>query len=143
MNGLNKLSESFHIHTLNHGTAGNSTTYVGYLPTQGVRNISIFVPITMGNGNDETITVRTADDSSGTNAAALAANVPIYKDGARVATDAKAFTETAATGTFLYVFEVPASLVPEGKYIGVVQSETGSASSIYSAFAIEDTYYKG
>ena len=139
------ISENFTLpgaQVLNHGTAGNSTTFVGYLPSQGVRSISIVVPITMGNAGDETITVKTADDASGTNPTVLTQNIPIYKDGVR-ATDAKAFTETAATGNFVYVFEVPASIIPEGKYIGVVQSETGSASSIYSAIAIEDPYYKG
>lgn len=127
---------------LNHGTAGNDTTYVGYLPAGGNQTITIVVPITMGNAADETITVKTADDAAGTNPTALTANVVIYKDGVRQ-TDAKAFTETAATGTFVYSFEVPASLVPGGKYIGVVQSEAGSASSKYSAIAIETPYYKG
>lgn len=140
-----RISENFQIpgaQVLNNGTAGNSTTYVGYLPAEGVKNISIVVPITMANAADETITVKTADDAAGTNATALTENIQVYKDGVR-ATDAKAFTETAATGTYVYVFEVPAAIIPDGKFIGVVQSETGSASNIYSALAFEDSYYKG
>lgn len=139
------IAEKFEIpgaQVLNHGTAGNSTTYVGYLPANGVEKISFVIPITMGNSADETITIQTADDSSGTNATALTQNCPIWKDGVRM-TDAKGFTETAASGKFVYVIEVPAILIPAGKYIGAVQSETGSASSIYSVLAFENTYYKG
>lgn len=126
---------------LANGVAGNVETFVGYLPTPGVDTISIVIPITMGNSTNMTITVKTADDTAGTNATALTANCPVYRNGVKQ-TAAKAVTETEATGDFFHVIEVPAILVPTDKYIGVY-ADAGSASNKYTAVAIEDTYYKG
>ena len=124
-----------------HGVAGNVTTFVGYLPTKGIDSINFLIPITMGNAADMTITIKTADDTSGTNATALTANCPVYRDGVRQS-DAKAVTETQASGDYFHVIEVPAILIPEGKYIGVY-ADAGSASNKYSAIALEDHTYKG
>lgn len=141
---MSSIAEKFYApgaNVLQHATAGNVTTFVGYAPTAGVKTVSLFVIATMGNATDMTITVKTADDSSGTNAAVLTEVVPLYKDGAKQ-TSAKAFTEGAATGTYVYVFEVPAIIIPASKYLGVY-ADAGSASNKYTAIAIEDTYYKG
>jgi hypothetical protein len=124
-----------------HGVAGNVETFVGYLPTAGVKTISFLIPITMGNATDMTITVKTADDAAGTNATALTENCPVYRDGVKQ-TAAKAVTESEASGDYFHVIEIPAIIIPDGKYIGVY-ADAGSASNKYSAIALEDTYYKG
>jgi hypothetical protein len=126
---------------LHHGRAGNSTTFVGYLPTAGIKTISMVIPITMGNSTDMTITVKTADDTSGTNATALTENCPVYRDGVKQ-TSAKAVTETQASGDYFHVIEIPAAIIPDGKYLGCY-ADNGSASNSFSAIALEDTYYKG
>jgi hypothetical protein len=126
---------------LHNGVAGNVTTFVGYLPTAGVETISFLIPITMGNSTDMTITIKTADDTSGTNATALSENCPVYRDGVKQ-TAAKAVTETESSGDYFHVIEVKANLVPAGKYIGAY-ADAGSASNKFSCIALEDTYYKG
>lgn len=146
MNNMLTVAEKFDSVVLQHATTGDGGGFVGYKPAYGVRNISLVCIVEMGNAADMTITVKTADDASGTNATALTVNVPLWKATSGSAavrqTDAKAFTETAATGTFIYTFEIPAGIVPETKYIGVY-SNTGNAANVYSAIVFEDTYYKG
>jgi hypothetical protein len=126
---------------LHHGVAGNVETFVGYLPTAGVKTISILIPVTMGNSTDLTITIKTADDTSGTNPTALTENCPVYRDGVKQ-TSAKAITESQASGDYFHVIEVPAAIIPAGKYLGAY-CDAGSASNKFSAIAVEDTYYKG
>lgn len=126
---------------LHNGVAGNVETFVGYLPTAGVNMISFLIPVTMGASNDLTITIKTADDTSGTSAAALSENCPVYRDGVKQ-TSAKAITETAASGDYFHVIQVKANLIPAGKYIGAY-CDAGSASNKFSVIALEDTYYKG
>jgi hypothetical protein len=126
---------------LQHGVAGNTETFVGYLPTAGIKSISMVILATMGNSTDMNITIKTADDAAGTNPTALTQTCPVYRDGVRQ-TDAKAIVESQATGDYFHVVEIPAAIIPAGKYIGVY-ADAGSASNKYSAIAIEDTYYKG
>lgn len=139
-----KISEIFDCqggNVLQHGVAGNVETFVGFLPSGGVRNISLVIVGTMGDATDMNITVKTADDSAGTNPVALSINVPIWKDNVRQ-DNAKAVAFTASTGTYTFVVEVDAALVPADKYIGVY-ADAGNASNKYTAIAFEDTYYKG
>lgn len=146
MNNMLNIAEKFNSVVLQHATTADTTTFVGVKPVNGVRNLSIVCIAEMGNAADMTITVKTADDAAGTNPVALTSVVPLYKatSGSAAArqTDAKAFTETAATGTFIYTFEIPAILVPEDKYIGVY-ADSGNAGNVYSAIVFEDTTYKG
>lgn len=150
---MNSIAELFKCAAiLHHARAGNVTTEVDYLPTNGIKNISIVCPVVMGNATIVTLTLSTADDAAGTNTTALTENVPIwlynstYPTGKRQ-TDAKAGSVPAANYTdgilnnFL-VFEVPAIIVPETKYLGI-KCNAGSASNLYTAIAIEDTFYKG
>jgi hypothetical protein len=131
---------------IQHGRAGNVTTEVDYLPTPGVRTIYVVCPVTMGHATIVTLTLATADDAAGTNTTALTANVPVFVNGVRAAADAKAGSVPAANYTNgilsnFIVFEVPANLVPEDKYLGIA-CNAGSASNTYSAFAFEDVYYQ-
>lgn len=144
--GLHKCASILH-----HKRAGNDTTEVGYLPVAGLDMISIVCPVVMGNATIVTLTLATADDASGTNTTALTTNVAswiynsTYPNGNRQ-TDAKAASVPAANYTssilnnFL-VFEVPAIIVPSGKYLGI-KCNSGSASNYYTAIVIEDRYYK-
>jgi hypothetical protein len=126
---------------LHHGVAGNVETNVSYLPTAGIKTISFLIPFTMGNDTDCVITKKTANDAAGTSAAALTENCPVYRDGVKQ-TAAKAATESEASGDYFHVIEVPAAIIPAGKYIGAY-ANAGSASNKFSVIALEDTYYKG
>ena len=133
---------------MQHAVAGNSTTERGYLPTAGTKSISVVCPITTGHGTAMTLTLKTADDAAGTNTTVLTENVAVYLNGVRQA-DAKAGTVPntyyALGGVYLknvIVFEVPSILIPTGKYLGIA-CDSGSASNVYSAIALEDTFYKG
>lgn len=138
----NKIAENFVATNVFQGRTGNTTTWTGVLPANGVRNISFVALVKMADAADLTFTLGTADDAAGTNAAALTINVPIYKDNVRLSADAKAFTEGAATGSFIYVIEVPAIIIPEGKYIGGALSGSGNVANIISVVAFYDGYYK-
>lgn len=138
---MSSIAEKFKGTILHNGVAGNVETFVGFLPTAGVNMISFLIPVTMGNSTDLNITIKTADDSSGTNATALSENCPVYRAGVKQ-TAAKAITESEATGSFLHVIEVKANLIPAGKYIGAY-CDAGSASNKFGVTALEDTYYKG
>lgn len=142
----NNFAELFNATVLQFATTGDGAGWVGFLPANGVRKVTVECLVKMANAADMTLTLQTADDASGTNATALIQNVPIWKatSGSAPArqTDAKSITETAATGTFIYTFEVPASIIPSTKYLGIV-SDAGNAANIYCATAYEDKYYKG
>lgn len=132
---------------IQHGVAGNSTTERGYLPTQGIKMILVVCPITVGHGTAITLTLKTADDAAGTNTTALTENVPNWINNVKqTAAKAAALPNTyyGLGGIYLknvVVFQVPANLVPEGKYLGIA-CDNGNASNMYSAIALEDTYYK-
>lgn len=137
---MSKISEQYNVQTLFFGRTGDTTTWTGILPANGVQSISFVSFVKMANAADLTLTIQTADDASGTNATALSVNVPVYKDGVRLS-DAKAFTEGASTGQFVYVIEVPAIIIPTGKYIGAVLSGSGNIANIITTAAFIDQYY--
>lgn len=130
---------------LHNGAAGNSAAEVYYLPSGGQNSIALVCLVTMGDATDLVCTVQTADDATGTNATALVKNIPLYlgTSGSQMAkqTSAKAFTQTAATGSFVYVFEVPPTIIPADKYIGIAIT-SGGAADVVSVIALEDTYLK-
>lgn len=110
------------------------------LPTPGASSIVLRCLVTMGNAADLIPTPKTADDATGTNATALSADVAIYKDGVRQ-TDAKALTIGDATGNFIVDFVIPASIIPEGKYIGMSYANS-DAGNLMCCEIIEDVAYK-
>lgn len=110
------------------------------LPTGGAKSCILRVIATMGNAADLIPTPKTADDATGTNAAALAADVPIYVNGVRD-TDAKAYTIGDSTGDFIVDFVIPPAIIPAGKYIGISYASSHN-SSLMTSILIEDVAYK-
>jgi hypothetical protein len=138
---MSSIAEKFKGTVLHCGVGGATETFSGYLPTAGVSMISFLIPIKMGAGTDMTITIKTADSAAGSTPVALTEVCPVYRDGVKQ-TSAKAVTETAATGSYFHVIEVPAGIIPAGKYIGAY-ADAGSGSNLFGVIALEDTYYKG
>lgn len=119
-------------------TAAAADDYL--LPTGGAKSQVIRCMVTMGNAADLVLTPKTADDATGTNAAAIAENVEIYVDGERQ-TAAKAYTVADATGNFIVDFVIPPQLVPDGKYVGMSYGNS-NAANLMCAMLIEDVAYK-
>jgi hypothetical protein len=117
-------------------TAGGAQAYA--LPT-GVRTVYLVTHVTMGNAADLVLVPKTADDASGTNAAVLADNVPIWENTTRQ-TDAKNHTVDDASGTFIVVFAIPADIIPDGKYVGMSYAAS-NAGNLLSTVAYFDTYH--
>jgi hypothetical protein len=144
---MSSIAEKFKLQSIQHARAGDSATELDILPTAGVRTISVVCQITTGHGTAMIMTLSTADDAAGTNTAVLTENVPVYLNGVRQ-TDAKACTiQNTYNGLGLLknfvVFEVPANIIPTGKYLGIHLTAGGNSGNILSAVAVEDTYYKG
>jgi hypothetical protein len=109
-------------------------------PTPGASNITLRCIVTMGDATDLVLTPKTADDATGTNAAALSADVAIYKDGVRQ-TDAKALTVGDASGNFIVDFVIPPHIIPDGKYVGMSYANS-HASNLMCCEIIENVAYK-
>jgi hypothetical protein len=113
----------------------------GYLlPTAGSSLIVLRCPVTMGNAADLVLSVKYADDTTGTSATAIGYNIPIYKNGVRQ-TDAKTFTVDESTGNFIVDFIIDPKFVPDGKYIGVSYA-TSHSSTFMCCEMIEYVGYK-
>ncbi len=119
-------------------TAAAADDYV--LPTGGAKSQVLRCIVTMGNAADLVLTPKTADDATGTNAAALAADVPIYVDGVRT-TDGKAYTIGDAAGNFIVDFIIDPSIIPDGKYIGMSYGNS-NAANLMTCIILEDVVYK-
>ena len=119
-------------------TASAADDYVE--PTPGASSIVLRCIVTMGNAADLVLTPKTSDDATGTNAAAVSADIVIYKDGVKQ-TNAKALTVGDATGNFIVDFVIPASIIPEGKYIGMSYANS-NAGNLMCCEIIEDVAYK-
>jgi hypothetical protein len=119
-------------------TASAADDYV--LPTAGSSKITMRVLATMGNAADLVLTMKYADDATGTNATAFA-DVPVYIDGERQATDTEVITIGDATGNFIVDWIVDPTLIPEGKYIGMSYASS-DAGNLMCCEMIEDVAYK-
>jgi hypothetical protein len=118
-------------------TATGAQAYLA--PTATVRNITIRAQVKMGNAADLELSLKYADDASGTNAAAWASNVPVFKDNTRQS-DAKVVTITDATGDYIVDFCVDPSAIPAGKYIGLSYANS-NAANLLAVQLIEETGY--
>jgi len=110
------------------------------LPTAGSSLAVLRCLVTMGNAADLTLAPKTSDDAAGTNAAAMASNIPIYVNGVRQ-TDAKNYAVTPATGNFVVDFIVDPKLIPAGKYIGMSFANS-DAANLMCCELIESVAYK-
>lgn len=119
-------------------TASMAQKYVD--PSAGVMAINLRAVVKMGNAADLVLSLKYADNATGTNAANFAENVPLYVNGVRQV-DAKAHTITDDTGNFVVDFCVDPALVPEGKFIGIHQAASNVATLIATT-AIEDSTNK-
>lgn len=119
-------------------TASAADDYL--LPTGGARSAIVRAIVTMGNAADLVLSLKTADDAAGTNAAAIAENVPIYVNGV-AQTAAKTNTVSDSSGNFVVDFVVDLSLVPAGKYLGLAYGNSDVAN-LMTALLIEDVAYK-
>lgn len=119
-------------------TANAADDYV--LPTGGSSLAVLRCLVTMGNATDLALSPKTADDATGTKAAALAADVPIYKNGVRQ-NDAKSLTIGEATGNFIVDFIIDPKLIPDGKYIGMSYADS-NAANLMCCEIIEAVAYK-
>jgi hypothetical protein len=130
---------------LHRDLAGDQTTKACYLPTAGISIINLLVIDYIAASADVVLNVCTADDSSGTNAATLSENVPMWVEGTRQ-DDGKALTiayaDYAPTANYTAIIQVPAIIVPDGKYLGCYLT-AGNASNLLNVIAIEETYYHG
>lgn len=119
-------------------TAAAAEGYVA--PTPGASKITVRVLATMGNAADLVLTMKYADDATGTNAAAFS-DVPLYVNGVRQATDSEAYTIGDAAGNFIVDWIVDPTLIPDGKYIGMSYANS-NAANIMCCEIIEDVAYK-
>lgn len=108
------------------------------LPT-GVRTVYLVAHVVMGNAADVVLVPKTSDDATGTNAAVLADNVPLWVNGVKQ-TSAKNYTIADGTGTFVVVFAIPCDIIPDGKFVGMSYAAS-NAANLLSCMAYKDTYH--
>lgn len=108
-------------------------------PTPGSEGITLHAVALMGNAADLTLSLKYADDASGTNATAYPINVPIYVNGVRD-TDAKSYAITAATGNFIVDFCLDPAAIPDGKFVGISYANS-NAANLLAVEMIEDVAY--
>lgn len=119
-------------------TASGSEGYV--LPTPGASKITVRAIVTMGNAADLELTMKYADDASGTNATAFD-DIPLYVNGVRQETDSEAYTVEDATGNFIIDWVVDPTLIDDDKYIGLSYADSNAANLVCCEI-IEDVAYK-
>lgn len=105
------------------------------LPTPGVQEMNIIAIATMGNSADLTLTVKYADDATGTTATAFS-DVPIYINGTRQATDTEVGLISDASGNFIVEWVIDPGLIPAGKYIGISYANSHN-SSLFGSMLVE------
>lgn len=111
----------------------------GYLsPTLCVSALTVRAIVNMTNAANLGITLKSADDTSGTNAADFI-DVPTFVNGVRQ-TDGHTVTITQDTGNAIVDFVVMPGQIPEGKTIGLAFGAS-DAGNIISAQLYEDAAY--
>lgn len=153
---MSSIAEKFYApgaNVLHHYRAGDSATLVGILPQSGVETISIMAIVTMTHGTDMVMTLLTADDNAGTTPIALMGKINVWKDGVKAtpttefttaaAAIATTVTEAAASGTYVYVFEIPSVIIPEDKYLCFGLIAGGNNGNHATVVVLEDVHYDG
>lgn len=119
-------------------TASAAQAYLA--PTPGVKGVNIRAVVKMGASTDLTLSLKYADNATGTNATAFPVDVDIYKDGVRQ-TAAKDLTIDEATGDYIVDFCVDPATIPEGKLVGLAYANS-DADNLVAAEMIEDVAYR-
>lgn len=125
-----------------HGAGTATAATKGILPGSsgsGSNSINIIALVTMGNAADLVLTLKTADNATGTNAVDISRNVAVFVDDVRQSSDAKGYTDTDSTGTKVICFCVPSVIIPEGKYLCLSYGNS-NAANILTAIALEETF---
>lgn len=113
----------------------------GYLlPTPGTKTVVARAIAKMGNAADLVLSLKYADDATGTNAKAFGYDVPIYVNGVRKS-DGKAHTIGDETGDFIVDFVIDPGLIPASKYVGLSYADS-NAGNLMCATIVEDVAYK-
>jgi hypothetical protein len=94
----------------------------------------------MGNAADLVLSLKYADNATGTNATAYPVNVPTYVNGVRQ-DDGKAHTIGDASGNFIVDFCIDPATVPAGKFVGVSYANS-HADNLLTTMAIEEVAYR-
>jgi len=105
-------------------------------PTANAKSLIVRCLVTMGNAADLVLSLKYADDASGTNAAAFSAAGPLFINGV-AQTAAKTATVSDSTGNFIVDFVVDPSLIPASKFVGVSYANS-NAGNLLTAQLIEN-----
>jgi hypothetical protein len=119
-------------------TAAANEAYVA--PAAGSMGLNLRAVVKMGEATDLVLTLKSADDTTGTNATDILFDVPVYVDGVRDS-DAKTYTVTEDAGNFIIDFVVDPGLIPEDKTIGI-HSAIANAATLICTTAIENSTTK-
>lgn len=119
-------------------TAAGTQAYLA--PTAGVMGLTIRAIVKMGNAADLALSLKYADDATGTNATAYPVDVPIYKNGVGQAAG-KAFTVDDDTGNHIVDFCIDPATIPDGKFVGLSYANS-NAANLLAVESIEDVAYK-
>lgn len=135
-----KLVERFRSRVL-HEAQGTSTSAAKYLaPTPGVMGVTIRAIVKMGNAADLALSLKYADDTSGTSSADYPINVPIFVNGERK-DDGKSYTIKDESGNFIVDFCIDPATIPDGKTIGLSYGNSHD-SNLLTSLLIEDVAYR-
>jgi hypothetical protein len=119
-------------------TASGAGAYAA--PTPGVMGIVIRCIAKMGNAADLVLSLKYADNTTGTNATAYPVNVPIYVNGVK-RDNGKAHTVEDETGDFIVDFCIDPATVPDGKLVGVAYADSNDGN-LLTTMIVEDVAYK-
>lgn len=137
---ITTITEKFRSRVLVNGQDTSAAVQSYLQPTAGAKGITFRVIAKMGNAADLALSLKYADNISGTNATDYPVTVPIYKNGARQ-TDAKAFTISDDSGNVIVDFCVDPATVPDGKFVGI-SSAISNLANLITVEMIEDVAYK-
>ena len=138
---ITNLAERYRSRVLLAPQATGSAGQAYLAPTPGVMNQTYRSVVTKGNAAALTLTLRYADDATGTNAADYPVNVPIYVNGVRQQADGKTASVSGATGNAIVDFCVDPATIPAGKFVGL-SFGVSNAATLLSAELVEDVAYR-
>lgn len=124
------------------GTASGAQAYLA--PTGGVMGITLRCIALIGHATDLVLSLKYADDATGTQATDYPVNVPIYVNGVRD-DDGKSYTVPQKSGednlTYIVDFCIDPATIPSGKLIGISYGNSND-NNLLVVEMIEDVAYK-